>query len=130
MRSTTFLSFLTVAAGMSVPSSSERSKHFSPKLTAKWIQLEAPITTPRSGHVSFVIDMENQKNLYVFGGYTEQNHLQSVRRYPINDLNKLNLPPNPQEFCQNENNNWENIEQLGDVPSKRLVSAAVVLNER
>ena len=85
--------------------------------------------TPRSGHVSFLIDSD----LYTFGGYAEQMQLQTVHRYPINDLMKLKFQKST-EWIQNKSDRatigWDNIEHCGDVPSKRLVSASVVLNGR
>ena len=84
---------------------------------------------PRSGHVSFLIDSD----LYTFGGYAEQMQLQTVHRYPINDLMKLTFQKST-EWIQNKSDGatigWDNIEHCGDVPSKRLVSASVVLNGR
>jgi hypothetical protein len=99
------------------------------KLTARWSKVMAHSLTPRSGHVSFLIDSD----LYTFGGYAEQMKLQTVHRYPINDLMKLTFQKST-EWIQNKSDRatigWDNIEQFGDVPSKRLVSASVVLNGR
>jgi len=92
------------------------------QLTAKWRSYtQRKLYIPRSGHTSFVID----RVLYTFGGYTEKNQQTSVKRYPINDLIKIMFQPSPELYGE-----IEEMVQIGEVPSKRLVSASAVLNGR
>ena len=80
---------------------------------AQWEQLDAPhrIAPKRSGHASFgILDQH-----YVFGGYVEED---GPKRYVVNDLWNWN------------GNTWKQIEQAGDVPGPRLVSAAAVLDDK
>ncbi len=84
---------------------------------------------PRSGHVSFIVG----KDHYVFGGYAEEETSttndggkegNSVSRYPINDLWKRRVDGDD-IFTP-----WEQVEQKGDRPEERLVSAVSVLDGR
>jgi hypothetical protein len=117
--------------------SSSSSSSTSPKtLEAEWLKPlispkndERKVSTPmlpRSGHVSFTVG----KDLYIFGGYAEEtngdgdeNNL--VSRYPTNDLWKRSADVDATSVSS-----WELVEQKGNCPEERLVSAVSVLNGR
>lgn len=90
----------------------------------KVVNHAASIMLPRSGHVSFTIGNDQ----YLFGGYAEEKNDVNMSRYPTNDLwkrtsttnvgNGLGLSP------------WKRLEQKGDCPEERLVSAITVLKGR
>ena len=119
-----------------ITSTTSSSSSTSPKsLEAEWLKPpispkndERKVSTPmlpRSGHVSFTVG----KDLYIFGGYAEEtngdgdeNNL--VSRYPTNDLWKRSADVDA-SFSS-----WELVEQKGNCPEERLVSAVSVLNGR
>jgi len=116
--------------------SSSSSSSTSPKtLEAEWLKPlispkndERKVSTPmlpRSGHVSFTVG----KDLYIFGGYAEDTNSNGdannlVSRYPTNDLWKRSADVDA-SFSS-----WELVEQKGNCPEERLVSAVSVLNGR
>ena len=77
-------------------------------LQAEWIQIkDAPLILPkRSGHVAFTT---NDGRLLVFGGYIEEGD--EKRRAVTNDL------------WEWKNQGWTSVEQSGEIPGPRLVSA-------
>lgn len=81
---------------------------------AEWIEIElkpkSKITPPRSGHVAF----RANDRLFVFGGYAED---EDLKRYVTNDL------------WEWKDGGWIN-KRLSGTAAPRLVSSAVVLNER
>jgi len=113
-------------------------------LHAQWIPINSSsdntqpnLTKPsRSGHVSFTMN----DNLFIFGGYAEVEEIGSngdvtLKRFPINDLwerKKVDIRKNDNDSDKNDicDHIWELVEQQGDVPEERLVSAASVLDGR
>lgn len=79
---------------------------------AEWIELKptSKIEPPRSGHVAFCA----RDRLFVFGGYAED---EDLHRHVTNDL------------WEWEGEGWKQQNPSGSA-GPRLVSAAVVLNER
>lgn len=91
--------------------------------SAEWIDLSsvqsttnfAKVTPPRSGHVAFTANNDNDsKQLYVFGGYAEES---IENRYCVNDLWKWT------------NNGWNLVAATNTqtAPQERLASAAATL---
>lgn len=83
-------------------------------LQVEWIQVkDAPLIIPkRSGHVSFTT---KDGRLFVFGGYAEEGA--EKRRYVTNDLWEWG------------SQGWVAVEQTGEPPGPRLVSAAGIVGE-
>ncbi|GKY91639.1 hypothetical protein MPSEU_000135800 [Mayamaea pseudoterrestris] len=80
---------------------------------AEWKRLDPPqrISPRRSGHAAFgTLDKH-----YIFGGYVEDD---SMKRNVVKDLWKW------------KGDSWQSVEQSGDIPGARLVSAAAAVNDK
>jgi hypothetical protein len=84
---------------------------------------------PRSGHVAF----QHDDRIFLFGGYAEEEEEQKqgddddttkMNRSATNDMWEGRLMDNGSSY------EWNIVDQKGDIPEERLVSASVELNER
>ena len=96
-----------------------------PSFEAEWNSLPSVerISPRRSGHVAFTASPSPEDPVYAFGGYIEEEperEGENFRRKVDNDLWK---------FCD-RSKGWQKVEQSGDVPGPRLVSAAVAIKDQ